>query len=77
MQMYTFHSFLVVRNVVCVGSGSSVGTGVGTGVGTNVGTGVGTGVGTSIGDGVGDGVGTGVGRVQKTLSFIRILLDIL
>jgi len=39
--MYTFHSFLVVRNVVCVGS---IGDGAGDGVGTGVGTGVETGV---------------------------------
>ena len=43
--MYTFHSFLVVRNVVCVGSiEDGAGDGVGTGIGTGVGTGVETGV---------------------------------
>ena len=39
--MYTFHSFLVVRNVVCVGF---IGDGAGDGVETGVGTGVETGV---------------------------------
>ena len=39
--MYTFHSFLVVRNVVCVGS---IEDGAGDGVGAGVETGVETGV---------------------------------